>query len=410
VYYGWVLMVALGVTETLSWGILYYAFAVYLAPMEAELGWSRGDMTGAFSLALLLAGLAAIPVGRWLDRHGPRLVMTVGSIAATLLVLAWSQVTSLPQLYLIWSAIGLTMSVTLYDPAFATASTWFDRQRVRALTLITLMAGFASTIFIPLAGWLVQVQGWRPSLLTLAVILAIGTIPPHALLLRRRPADLGLHPDGKALSERTPVTSRQPAMAVSQALRHRSFGWLVTAFWFSTIATIAVGVHVLPYLQDRGYDATFAATVTGLIGAMQVLARLLLAPFGNRAFGQPQVTTALILALQPLSLVMLLLVRSTLGVVLFVILFGAQRGLSTLARPAMVAHLYGGARFASIAGVLQFAISLAQAAAPVGAGVGYDLLHSYEPIFWPLAALSGVAALAVLRARPEPEAAILSRP
>jgi MFS family permease len=336
--------------------------------------------------------------------------MTVGSIAATLLVLAWSQVTSLPQLYLIWSAIGLTMSVTLYDPAFATASTWFDRQRVRALTLITLMAGFASTIFIPLAGWLVQVQGWRPSLLTLAVILAIGTIPPHALLLRRRPADLGLHPDGKALSERTPVTSRQPAMAVSQALRHRSFGWLVTAFWFSTIATIAVGVHVLPYLQDRGYDATFAATVTGLIGAMQVLARLLLAPFGNRAFGQPQVTTALILALQPLSLVMLLLVRSTLGVVLFVILFGAQRGLSTLARPAMVAHLYGGARFASIAGVLQFAISLAQAAAPVGAGVGYDLLHSYEPIFWTLAALSGVAALAVLRARPEPEAAILSRP
>src|SRR5439155_960698 len=83
-------MVTLGVTETISWGVLYYAFTVYLAPMEAELGWSRGDMTGAFSLAVLLAGLAAIPVGRWLDRHGPRLLMTVGSVAATLLVLAWS--------------------------------------------------------------------------------------------------------------------------------------------------------------------------------------------------------------------------------------------------------------------------------------------------------------------------------
>src|SRR6195256_1168213 len=139
--------------------------------MQAELGWSRGDMTGAFSLALLLAGLAAIPVGRWLDRHGPRLLMTLGSIAGSILVLAWSNVVSLGQLYLIWAAIGLTMSATLYDPAFATASRWFERQRVRALTLITLMAGFASTIFIPLAGWLVQAEGWRQSLVTLAIVL-----------------------------------------------------------------------------------------------------------------------------------------------------------------------------------------------------------------------------------------------
>src|SRR5438105_14209512 len=102
-YYGWILVVTLGVTETISWGVLYYAFTVYLAPMEADLGWSRGDMTGAFSLALLLAGFAAIPVGRWLDRQGPRLLMTIGSIAATLLVLAWSRVTSLQQLYLIWA-------------------------------------------------------------------------------------------------------------------------------------------------------------------------------------------------------------------------------------------------------------------------------------------------------------------
>src|SRR5438270_12974064 len=161
--------------------------------MEAELRWSRGDMTGAFSLALLLAGLAAIPVGRWLDRHGPRLLMTVGSIAATLLVVAWARVTTLQQLYLIWAGIGLTMSATLYDPAFATASRWFERQRVRALPVIPLMAGFASTIFIPVAGVLVQSQGWRQSLVTLAIVLGVGTIAPRWLLLRRRPQGLGLN-------------------------------------------------------------------------------------------------------------------------------------------------------------------------------------------------------------------------
>ena len=172
-YYGWVLVVTLGITETISWGILHYAFTVYLGPMEAEMGWTRGDMAGAYSLALLVAGVAAIPVGRWLDRFGPRLLMTLGSIFGSVLVLAWSGVADLTQLYLVWFGIGLCMSVTLYDPAFATVTKWFDRHRVRALTAVTLMAGFASTIFIPLAGWLVQTQGWRQSLVILAVILAV---------------------------------------------------------------------------------------------------------------------------------------------------------------------------------------------------------------------------------------------
>jgi MFS family permease len=408
VYYGWVLVVTLGVTETISWGILYYAFTVYLAPMEAELGWSRGDMTGAFSLALLLAGLAAIPVGRWLDRHGPRLLMTTGSIAGTLLVLAWSRVATVQQLYLIWAGIGLSMSATLYDPAFATASRWFERQRVRALTVITLMAGFASTIFIPLAGWLVQATGWRASLTILALVLAVGTIGPHALLLRRRPEDLGLGPDGGPLTGQHIARKRPPGMRLGEALRHVSFRWLTAAFWLATIATAAVGVHLLPYLADRGYDATFAATLTGLVGAMQVLARLFLAPFGNRV--RPRLLAASILALQPVSLLVLLLVRSTPGVVLFVILFGAQRGLATLARPALIADLYGAAEYASIAGVLQFALSLAQAAAPFGAGAAYDALHSYEPILWALAGISAVAVAAVLPARRTAADTVQSQP
>src|SRR6202158_3310132 len=250
--------------------------------MQAALGWSRGEMTGAFSVALLVAGLAAMPVGRWLDRHGPRLLMTLGSIAATGLVLAWSRVSDIQQFYLLWAAIGLTMSATLYDPAFATATRWFQRDRVRALTAITLMAGFASTIFIPLAGWLVQVQGWRPSLVTLAAILAVGTIAPHALLLRRQPEDLGISADGHPLQQPAEAARARPSgMAVGQALRQASFRWLVIAFWLSTLATIAVGLHLLPYLQDRGYDATFAAGVTGLVGAMQVDARLVLAPLNQ---------------------------------------------------------------------------------------------------------------------------------
>jgi MFS family permease len=401
--------------------------------MEQELCWSRGDMSGAFSLGLLLAGLAAIPAGRWLDRHGPRLLMTLGSCVGSLLVLAWAAVRDLTQFYLLWAGIGLTMAALLYDPAFATATAWFERQRLRAITAITLVAGLASTIFIPLAGWLVTSFGWRQALVILAGILALGTITPHALLLRRRPEDLGLAPDGdpplpvgEVLSRReggpaaealpsplaraqrradnAPVArsseerpQREGSVSMGEALRHVSFRWLVAAFWLATLANIAVGVHLVPYLQDRGYDPGFAAATAGLIGAMQVVARLVLGPLGDRT--SPRVLAALVLAVQPIALLVLLLARATPGVFAFVVLFGAARGATTLVRPVLVAALYGRAQFASIAGVLQMAVSLAQALAPVSVGAAYDVLGTYEPILWTLVVVSTLAVVAVLPAR-----------
>src|SRR5437868_11148169 len=98
-YYGWVLVITLGITETITWGILYYAFAVFLPVMERELGWSRGEMSGALALAVLLSGIFAAPVGRWLDARGPRLLMTVGSVAAAALVFTWSRVDRLELFY-----------------------------------------------------------------------------------------------------------------------------------------------------------------------------------------------------------------------------------------------------------------------------------------------------------------------
>src|SRR5512146_1259089 len=196
VYYGWTLVTTLAVAETVSWGALYYAFTVFLGPMRHELGWSSASVAGAFSLGLLLSGLVAPPMGRWLDRHWPRLLMTVGSVAAVALMLAWSRVQDLTAYYLIWAGIGVAMGAVLYEPAFFVVATWFRRYRGQALIALTFIAGFASVIFIPLAGWLVQAQGWRDALVTLAVILAAVTIPAHALVLRRRPEDMGLTLDG----------------------------------------------------------------------------------------------------------------------------------------------------------------------------------------------------------------------
>ena len=118
-YYGWRIAGTLAFTETVSWGVLYYAFAVFVVPIQEEMGWSPTAITGAYSLGLLVSALAAPLVGRWLDRHGPRALMTLGSTLGTVLLLAWASVEDLWVFYLVWVGIGLAMAATLYEPAFA---------------------------------------------------------------------------------------------------------------------------------------------------------------------------------------------------------------------------------------------------------------------------------------------------
>ena len=184
---GWVMIITLAITELVSWGVTYYAFSVLMPPMRRELGWTSPQLTGAFSLGLLIVGFSDVWVGHWLDARGPRLLMTLGSIAAVLLVLAWSQVQSLVAFYLIWVGIGLVAPMIQYAPAFWVAAKWFDARRGLALTVLTFGGGLASTVFIPLTNALMLAYGWRMALMGLAGILALITILPHALLLRSAP-------------------------------------------------------------------------------------------------------------------------------------------------------------------------------------------------------------------------------
>ncbi|MFN8635174.1 MAG: MFS transporter [Chloroflexota bacterium] len=401
-YYGWVLVVTLGITETITWGIVYYSFSVFLPPMERDLGWSRGQMSGALSVATLMSALCAAPVGRWLDAHGPRLLMTVGSVLSVLLVLAWSRVESLVQFYVLWAALGVVMSAVLYEPAMATIAVWFERQRARALTALTLIAGFASTIFMPIEGWSIEAYGWRLTLVLMAAFLALTTILPHALILRRRPEDLGLSVDGEPEPRRAAGPARRPAgVSVGRALRDSAFRWLALAFSLNMVANIAVSVHLIPYLQDRGYDLGLAATATGAVGAMQVAGRIVLAALGDRV--SLRWLTAIVMAMQPVSLVLLLVIPGAAGLWVFIVVFGASRGIMSLLRPLFVADLYGRERFASISGALAAFVTAATAVAPLGAGLVYDLMRSYDPLFWSFVLLSAVAAGVVLLVRSSAE-------
>jgi sugar phosphate permease len=237
-YYGWYITITLALTETISWGIIYYAFSVFLSPMELDLGWSRAELTGGFSLALLVTGAAAFPVGMWIDRHGARLLMTIGSIGAALLVIAWSQVSSLPAFYMIWAGLGVCAATVLYEPAFAVIAQWFHQRRSTALAIVTFAAGLASTIFLPLSDALLRNFGWRTAILILGLFLAIMTIPLHALILRSRPEDYGLLPDGtvKESLETSPI---RHGVSLHTALQGRAFWLLTLGFGLASLSAAA---------------------------------------------------------------------------------------------------------------------------------------------------------------------------
>lgn len=401
-YYGWTITWTFALTETVSWGVLYYAFSALLVPMQDELGWSTTALTGAFSLSMLMSGVVAPAVGRWLDRHGPRAIMTAGSIAGTLLVLLWSRIETLPGFYALWVGIGLISATTLYEPAFTALAHWFDRDRGKAMLIVTIAAGFASTIFLPLTGWLVELTDWRTALVILAAILGVTTIPTHALLLRRRPADLGLEVDGgrPARSPEDAATRSRPAAEPDVVLRSAGFRWMTAAYFLQTIATIAISVHLIAYLTVRGDGATFAATATGLIGAAQVAARIVTTVLERRV--SLVGLTALVFLLQAVSMAVLVLWVHPAGVLVSVILLGMGRGAVTLIRPGTLIALYGSAHFGAINGWQNLVLALGRAAAPVAAGAAYMLAGDYVPVIWTLAALSLISAVAMLRVSATP--------
>ncbi|CAN5628616.1 hypothetical protein BH23CHL5_BH23CHL5_24050 [soil metagenome] len=385
----WWIALTLAITEPVSWGILYYAFTVFIEPIERDLGWSRTQLTGAFSLALLTSGVAAVPFGRWLDRHGPRVLMTAGSVFATALVLAWARVESYPMFVLIWILIGVCMAATFYEPAFSVVTSWFTQLRSRALTLVTFGGGFASVVFIPLAAWLVDRFGWREALVGLAVILGMITIPLHAVMLRPKP-QLG----NADSHDRSDV--RRRSLSMSEALRSASFRWLSTAFSLAMFVNVAVLILLIPLLLERGESARFAASAAATIGLLALPGRLILTPLGD--WVSPFVIPACIFGVQATAILVLVSSSSRAGVWVFVVLFGLGFGAITPARASMVADMYGVAAFASISGVLAMVLTFARAAGPVGGSWIWTYGGDESLLLGVLAGMSLLAAGAVILA------------
>ncbi|MET0457008.1 MAG: MFS transporter [Mycobacterium sp.] len=371
----WVLL-TLCVTEITSWGVLFYAFSILSPQISADTGWSAPAITAAFSAGLVTSALAGIPVGRWLDRYGPRWIMTSGSVLA---VAAVPAVTAAPNYWCFaaaWIVAGVSMSAIFYAPAFAALTRFFGDDSVRALTALTLVAGLSSTVFAPLTAALSAHLSWRATYLVLTVVLAVVTVPAHFFGLRR---------------PWPPVTAARGVEAPTRTTRSRPFVALTAAFALAALASYAVIVNLVPLMAERGFGTGAAAVALGLGGAGQVLGRLGYQAMVRRIRVVPR--TVAIMAGVAATTALLGVFTSLGALIACAIGAGLARGILTLLQATAVAERWGSAHYGHLSGILSAPVMIAMALGPyVGAGLA-SLVDGYAAMFVLLALAAAVAAV-----------------
>lgn len=368
----------LSLAQLVTWGSVFYTFALLLAPVERELGLTRAQSALAFSLALLAEGVMSYPVGRWIDAGHERAVMTGGS----LLVAAGLGVHSLVHgpigFYAVWVLLGAALAATLYNPVFAVVTRRYPRDYRRAIITLTFLGGLASTVFIPLSAWLIAALGWRAALLVLAALHLLLCAPLHFVLLRDAP----------------PATPPARAHETSPSGLLRSAPFLLIAVFITGMMgiTAALPAHMISLLREAGLAEAWVVAIPASIGVIQVVGRLLLFFFEHRF--DVHVANRVIPVLIPLALVALLLgAAHPAAALLFVVLYGLGNGMSTIVKGTAIAQYVSREHVASLNGALGLPTAVARAVAPLLLGVLWTREAGYR---WGLALLLAVGAVAVL--------------
>ena len=407
IFYGWYIVFAALVAAMMATGMQVYSLGVFLKPMTDDLGWSRTDLSFGQTVATLCSGVVAFWVGPLLDRHGGRVLMVLGAVAMGAGFIALGFVEALWQYYvvkgLLVTAGSALAGLVVVNVAI---SNWFIRRRGIAIGVAAMGVSFAALFTPYLATALIEAYGWRAAWMILGVSIPLLIVPLSLFVMRRRPEDHGLEPDGGAGDGRPPSKARAASMAMQgvrwtrrTALRTRSLWLLSAAFSLGSMGLSALFLHLVPYLSDGGLSAGQAASIFGMVG----LAGLISKPLWGLALDRFNTSycAACEFLLMGFGLFAITIVEHVLVLHVAVFVLGLGIGGVSTVQEVIWADYFGRATIGMIRGLTRPFTVLASAGGPVFAALAYDTRGSYEPAFYVFIA-TYVAAAAVILVTPYP--------
>ena len=370
-------------------GVAFWAFGAFAVPMTTELGWSRSAYLGAMTIRSVLSGLMAPLLGPWQDlRRGPQLILLVSAVTLGLAILGLSAVTELWQLYVLYGVLGSFSVIGANDMLSGTVvPKWFVRRRGLALSLATSGTAMGALLAPAVVAILLSFTTWQNGWLVLGLftLVVLGAL---SFLIRTRPEDMGLLPDGAAApppplsgQAAAPRPPEEAAFTRSEAMRSPAFWLIVVAWSLSSIGLGGFQIQWLPYFSDLGFsrqDAAFAATAYGL---GSVSGRFLWGVFTPR-FSVRHLLTAQSL-LTAFSVVLFIVVIVDVPTLVLASGFhGLMIGGFFLLRPLNLANYFGRQNLGAVSGAVRPFVTVANAFGPVCIGAFYDLFGTYTWAFW----------------------------
>jgi len=403
-FYGYWIMAASFMLTFIHSGCGIFAFSLFVKPLEADLGWNRGSIMVAFTVFFLLIAASSPFVGRLVDRYGVNRVVINGAIIAGVGFVLLSLMDTLWQFYIGYAIVGVGLSAVGYIPASTVVSNWFEKRRGLSVGIMSMGIGAGGLVLAPLiGGYVIPNFGWNMAFISLAIITCVVIIPLALFVIKTKPSEMGLYPDGVEVPEVevcSEASSQVEGFTLKMALATSTFWLVFVSFMSSGFSQGGTMQSQVPHLQDIGFPVTLAAAALGTLGLGSAVGKLFFGWLCDRI--QVKYACLIGFCFQVGAIATILNTESASPVAmvwLYAVLMGLGAG-SWLPTLSMLASTnFGLAAYGAIFGAVSCAQAVGVATGPILAGFLYDAMHNYDLAFIIFLTLYGVTIPIILAVR-----------
>ena len=404
-YFGWWLVATGIVLMAVTSGTSFWAFGLYIQPVEDEFGWSRATVSFGISLSLLVSGLTAPLVGRAIDVYGPRRVTLLGAVLTSLTFLLVATTSAVWEWFFFLSLNAVVRNMAFYIPFQSLVARWFDRRRGLAIGVLGVGFSLGGLVMVPVLRLVIDAWDWDGALIFSGVLLASIYLPLGWKFIHDDPSDVGQHVDGVQRSAATPERRRYlPGLTPAQALRTPLLWSLALALAFLFFGMVGWIIHILPYYESVGVSPGVAAALVSVAAGVGIFSRLGFGMIADRVRSIELAASVMAFTLVLAMLTLLISGGSTVGIGLFLIFFLISSAAGPMLEPLLLTRAFGLAHFATILGIVGVAGTAGMVVSPTVAGAIFDRTGSYDwaLVMWSSSVTLSAILFLVARKMPRP--------